>query len=483
MTKNPHKPRPLGLVKPFYQDNLATLFLGDCRDVLRELPEESVQAVVTSPPYLGLRTYEGIEPSVWGGEPECEHEWQSPIIRQRVGWESTPEGQKQFKTRNADSKAYRSESCYCSKCGAWYGNLGNEPTIEQYVANMVEVFRGVRRVLRKDSTCFLNMGDSYASGKGSCFNPGGGDSSLGQERKEAGVHPLSRGNKSELTAQGLKPKDLCLIPARVALALQADGWWVRSEIIWAKGSCMPESVRDRPTKSHEQIYLLSKSANYFYDADAVREPLAESTVERVKYGWFGEVVDPDRRSSPDVTDVMGDRYVPAAGRNLRDVWHINPEPFPGSHFAVFPRALVTPCILAGTSEAGCCPDCGSPWERVVERTEPVPTGKGGSRKMVQVIEKYRGETSTATSCFETGAIRHSITTGFRPTCKCPEHEPIPCTVLDPFAGASTTLLRARELGRKSIGAELSAEYCEISKNRLGGQYVMFAGGGEEVDRL
>ena len=173
-------------------------YTGDVTECLKALPSESVHCVVTSPPYYGLRNY-------------------------GVG-----------------------------------GQMGSEATLEEYVLGLVEVCREVRRVMRGDATFWLNLGDSYASGKGTCFNPGGGESSLGKDRKEKGVHPLNRGNKSTLSNQGLKPKDLMGVPWRVALALQADGWWLRQDIIWHKPNPMPESTRDRCTRSHEYLFMFSK---------------------------------------------------------------------------------------------------------------------------------------------------------------------------------------------------------------------------------
>jgi len=225
--------------------------------------------------------------------------------------------------------------------------LGLEPTPEEYVANMVAVFREVRRVLRDDGTVWLNIGDSYASGKGTCYNPGGGETSLGQERKAAGAHPLDRGNKSTLAAVGLKPKDLVGIPWRVAFALQADGWWLRSDIIWAKPNPMPESVTDRPTRSHEYLFLLTKSARYYYDAQAIAEP------SQVSEKWH----EPDAKylsktSGNGETSLRSgfNRLGEIGGtRNRRDVWTITTKPFKGAHFATMPPDLAEICIKAGSA--------------------------------------------------------------------------------------------------------------------------------------
>jgi DNA modification methylase len=224
------------------------------------------------------------------------------------------------------------------------GQLGLEPTPKEYVADMVAVFREVRRVLRADGTVWLNLGDSYA-------RQGGKTDGLprhwdGRENDPSGMH-AKRSLASEF---GAKPKDLIGIPWRVAFALQADGWYLRSDIIWAKPNPMPESVTDRPTKSHEYVFLLSKSARYFYDADAVREAdggRGSGQVAR-KYRI-------DAGGNPNHPGNQG-YAVPwepnSAGRNLRSVWTIATQPYPGAHFATFPEALVEPCVKAGCPEGG-----------------------------------------------------------------------------------------------------------------------------------
>jgi DNA modification methylase len=224
-----------------------------------------------------------------------------------------------------------------------------EPRPDLYVEHLVTIFRAVRRVLRDDGCLWLNLGDSYASGKGSCFNPGGGSRSFPDYRKRSGVLVTERLNVSELRDAGLKPKDLCGVPWRVALALQADGWYLRCDVIWSKPNPMPESVKDRPTRAHEYLFLLSKSERYFYDCDAIREPCGhnrwsnrrnrDASVVAACYGEVG------------TTSIMrrGEfNPFPSGGRNRRSVWHIATRPYRGAHFATFPPKLVEPCILAGT---------------------------------------------------------------------------------------------------------------------------------------
>lgn len=268
------------------------LYLGDCLDILPTLEAGSVHCCVTSPPYWGLRDY------------------------------GTP------------------------------GQLGLERSPDEYVAKLVQVFREVRRVLRDDGTLWLNLGDSYASGKGSCFNPGGGESSYKDYRKECGVIPLQRLNKSEVIAAGMKPKDLVGIPWMVAFALRADGWYLRSDVIWSKPNPMPESVRDRPTKAHEYLFLLAKSERYYYDYKAIKEPQKTPSGDKShhSFGTKGGKVEftpgKTRKESGKKWANNGD------GRRRRTVWTIPTRPYKGAHFAVFPSALVEPCIKAGCPIGG-----------------------------------------------------------------------------------------------------------------------------------
>jgi len=247
---------------------------GDVLDKLQEIESESIQCVVTSPPYWGLRDY-GIE-----------------------------------------------------------GQLGLEATPELYVEKMVKVFREVKRVLKNDGTVWLNLGDSY-NGSGKAGNK---NSKYYKKHTEFGK-PAKNKDKIGIptNVKGLKPKDLVGIPWRVVFALQADGWGLRQDIIWHKPNPMPESVTDRCTKSHEYIFLLTKSAKYFYDADAIREPVSAVSLKRAEYGW-----DCDRPSTKNAS--LG------GGRNKRSVWTITTKPFKDAHFAVFPPKIPELCIKAGSKE-------------------------------------------------------------------------------------------------------------------------------------
>lgn len=348
-----------------------SIILGDCREKLAELPADSVHCCVTSPPYFGLRDY-GVD-----------------------------------------------------------GQMGLEATPDQFVAGMVEVFREVRRVLRPDGTLWLNIGDSYA-GSGRGGYPGGKSgldgSTEGQDETRkargsqlaAGFHEKQRlaGTVSRAWCpppSGFKQKDLIGIPWMLAFALRADGWWLRQDIIWSKPNPMPESVTDRCTKAHEYLFLLSKSERYWYDADAIAEGMASSSIERLSQSTLAAQAGSERvpgktngamkavgrlRGLPprhaqyaDSSDQSGLDDVERGGRrNKRSVWNVATQPFKEAHFATFPPALVEPCILAG------CP-------------------VGG-------------------------------------------------TVLDPFGGAGTTGLVAQGLGRSATLIELNPEYAAMAERRI-----------------
>jgi DNA modification methylase len=280
----------------------------------------------------------------------------------------------------------------------------------------------------------------------------------------------------------LQAKDLIMIPELVALALQVDNWIVRSDIIWSKPNPMPESVTDRPTKAHEYLFLLSKRPKYYYDSDAIREPIKDVTLKRLSQPNFenqkGGPKDTKtgNRSERRTLENLKERYTKqgvwderqegyanwdkSGGRNKRTVWTIATAPYSGAHFATYPPALVEPCIKAGTSEYGVCQNCGAPWERVVEK-KFIATLGGGRRNMTgqELMQGWEGVPRGS----------NDVTTlGFRPTCTCPAADPVPAIVLDPFAGSGTTLLVARKLGRRGVGLDLSYSYLHNqARERLG----------------
>lgn len=254
-----------------------------------------------------------------------------------------------------------------------------------------------------------------------------------------------------------KPKDLVSIPHMVAEALREWGWFLRCDICWAKPNPMPESVTDRPTKSHEYVFLFSKRARYFFDGEAIREPHVEpDRIQRNSGTRYESGVAAIGVKANAEGNTNG--YNPA-GRNRRSVWSIVSEPYPEAHFATFPQALVEPMILAGTSAKGVCPACGAQWRRVVEKTVNLQSGPRNTKRGKGLDQSdNRGDYPRATIANET--------TGWAPSCKCPPAEPVPATILDPFVGSGTTLAVAVKLGRYGIGIDLNAAYLELARKRL-----------------
>ena len=425
---------------PAYQGEGVTVYLGDAREVMADLPTESIDCVVSSPPYWGLRDF-GVSPTVWGGEPGCRHRW-GTLLRERRGdllpSDLTTRSARVGLTDRQDEAATNpgvpakpaswggNGGRMCANCGAWLGGLGLEPSPSLFVAHLVEVFRGVRRLLKPTGTVWLNLGDTF----------------------------YHTGKVRGAAEPGLKPKDLIGIPWRAALALQADGWWLRSDLVWCKPNPVPEPSRDRPIRAHEYVFLLSKQPHYYYDAEAVREPAVSGRSDGRTRGRgapkYAQIRDPMLRAG----SAYAQRPAPASpDRHKRSFWVLATEPFHGSHTATFPTRLVEPCVLAGTSAAGCCSACGQPFERVLEVTYRPLSRRREGRNDPRIFE------------IEQRQAREARTLGWRPTCNCGAPSS-PAVVMDPFVGTGTTLKVAQSLGRHGIGIELRASYLELIKRRL-----------------
>lgn len=415
-----------------------TIHHGDALGQLRKLPGGSVDCCVTSPPYWALRDY-GVE-----------------------------------------------------------GQIGLEETPGEWCAKLVDVFREVRRTLKPTGTLWLNCGDSYISnshGYGATHDPKyptGRDRSV--ERNTPFVY-----NRQKI---GLKDKDMVGQPWMLAFALRADGWYLRRDIVWHKPNAMPESVRDRPATAHEYVFLLSKSETYYYDFVASMEPTTGRAHRR------GHGVNPkcrnwqdgpgahnvitfnrDRRrvngpgkssrmlrdrdprhDTPAARNAKQNRSFSAAvsgivsTRNSRSVWSIPTAPYREAHFATFPIRLAERCIIAGSSEHGCCSWCGAPWHREVE----VAYSNSGNRSSNGPRSAERAHIEHGSAGFDQRLEASYETRGWRPSCPCTlaNSETVPAVVLDPFAGAATTLLAAERMARDAIGIELKAEYIAMAEARI-----------------
>ena len=307
-----------------------TILQGNVLEKIKDIDDRSVQCVVTSPRYWGLRDY---QTATWvGGDKACDHRID------RANRKLTKKTNINQNKQNSVSGEFISNGNNCSKCGAIRkdSQLGLEDTPEEYVANMVRVFREVKRVLKDDGTLWLNLGDSYA-------RQGGDSSEIGRHWDGRKQNPIN-GHNRYANKNGLKPKDLVGIPWRVALALQADGWYLRQDIIWHKPNPMPESVQDRCTKAHEYIFLLSKSAIYYYDNDAIKEP-AKNWGRSNRDSYRNGTDDPLLKHRGLVNGDFEER-----GRNKRSVWSINIKPYREAHFAVFPMKIPELCIKASSKE-------------------------------------------------------------------------------------------------------------------------------------
>jgi DNA modification methylase len=450
------------MVEPTYEYDDGVLYAGDVNNVLAELPEESVDCIVTSPPYFGLRDY---GTATWvGGDANCTHEFGRHLRGGTLGGKDS-----NFQNNNMGS--YGDEAVKigesCPKCGAVRRDLqvGLEQTPQEYIDRLVEVFRGLKKVLKKDGVAWLNLGDTYWGGKGRS-GAGSKKTHKGRTSKTLQKEHTYLGKSKDFRPQDrpsdvFKPKDLMMIPHRVAIALQEDGWWVRQDIVWNKPNPMPESIRDRCTKAHEYIFLLTKSKKYFYDNEAIKEP--------VKQDWGTR----NRKNGKYHNEGSG--LQPHSGleksyktKNKRSVWTIAPKPFKGAHFATFPPKLIEPCILAGTSAKGNCSDCGAPIKRIVQTNNPSKQSADYDNDLnwANTNQKTSNPQSSKSLHRNKGGVYSSaITKGWKSTCEC-NGEIRPSVVLDPFVGSGTTCVVAKQHGRHFIGIDLNEEYLEIARKRI-----------------
>jgi len=461
------------------------ILTGDWIEVLKELPACSVHCVVTSPPYWGQRLYG------WGGNGSCQKNKVPHIWGDKSG-----------------------AIMLCQRCGTQAPTLGLEATPERHIENLIAGFREVRRVMRDDAVMFLNYGDKYNTAAGGYYPCGSFDRpSRGAERE----------NRKPLPTTKLNGGNLFGLAWRLALALQADGWILRSDIIWAKalsfcptysGSCMPESVNGwrwerhrvkvksgwgtdishptesdsgrsripntggvfkaqaewqdcpgcpkcepngglilrkgswRPTRGHEYLFMLTKTDHYYCDMEAVRE---ESTCGRMR----GIA---DYQHVPNGGDNSGLAHGEFSGRNLRDVWCINPQAYSGAHYATFPEKLIEPCIKVATSERGVCPKCGAQWARIVNTERSFQSGSGKSGSMPSGKHGPNLQGGGETLDVRRGPCLETHTLGWRPSCKCGIQETVPAIVLDPFMGSGTVGLVAAKLKRNWLGIEINPDY-------------------------
>jgi DNA modification methylase len=498
------------------------------------LASRVVQTVVTSPPYYQLRDYKTAK---WdgGNNPECDH---SPVRKNPAAGSTLQEGKK-----NSGHAHEGFIGVTCPKCGANRidDQIGLETSLEDYISNLIAVFEEVKRVLRDNGTLWVNMGDSYVTGQ-----KGSGGKTAKQLTNAGSFHTPTTSRPNPKNA--LPEKNLMGVPWRFAFAMQAAGWYLRRDIIWYKTNPMPESATDRPSTTHEYIFLFTKKPNYYYDIEAVKEPAKSESLERFQRAWGGDEnkyqdgegqalnagkrmastkkrmgggpfskkyaeqqlqhggksryrsqadtfnrmtnetdvpgqskhqhrderredeYDLSRRNNKSLWTADEDEYHQflawKAQRMQEDVWTIACNGFKGAHFATFPEKLVEPCILAGTSAKGCCPECRSPYKRIVKRitTTQARNAAGkhydGTQRTQVTSRKAPGE-----DFHDLGTIS-TQTIGWKPTCTCNAGDPIPCLVLDPFSGSGTTGRVATRTRRDYFGTELSWKYIQMKGSRM-----------------
>jgi len=393
---------------------------GDCIESLKSLEDQSINTCITSPPYYGLRDYGTAD---WiGGNIDCDHTYHVTSAYNKnfnERWGNPSGNRKQESERH--NVEYKKE---CKKCGAQREDkqLGMEDTIEEFTENLVTVFKEVKRVLRDDGTVWLNIGDSYS-----------------------------------------KKQQLIGAPWRVALALQNDGWCLRQDIIWNKPNAMPESIKNRCTKAHEYIFLLSKNKKYYYDNEAIKEDCVGKDERKWadSYDKVGSVIQGDTNAGIKRTK----RYSKDNDfkRNRRSVWTVTTKPFKGAHFATFPKDLIEPCVLAGCPEKMCC-ECGTPYKRQMQKTGEF------QRRWSKTIATAEGSPHEGQSSMQN--IYEDL--GLQKQCDCETNETKPGTVLDPFGGSGTTGIVAAQHNRNALLLELNKEYIELAQGRIEKEMGMFA---------
>ncbi len=456
------------------------LIQGD--SALIPLLDKSIHCVTTSPPYWGLRKYQGEQGRIWGGDSDCVHEWGEKKKSKKRTWDqavgsSTLEGGKT--TQFIASQAV-DHGQFCQFCNAWYGGLGLEPTPQQHIENIVQIFAEVHRVLRDDGVVWLNYGDCYAGSGGENANTGlQGGNTIKASSEDGTRSGLWRRNPRK---EKLPAGNLMLMPHRIAIALQDWGWIVRNDVVWWKRNPMPESQAGwrfekeqlrkgswRHTRAHEYVFMLSKKMQYWSNQEAVREAHKPESIERASRPWSGEVTWNHKKGGlKDGRETMNTCH--PSGRNPRSVMDVPTAPYKGAHYATFPPNLIAPLIRA-TCPRWACPVCGQGWSPVVEKGkltkgESARYDEWNYGKLDGFAEGEQIQAGKASNMRYTGFIpghfKPTNVKEYRPTCE-HEHtkdEAVPGICLDPFVGSGTTVMVAKKLLRRGIGLDISMEYID-----------------------
>lgn len=504
-----------------------TLVQGHILEVLPEIRSESVNLMVTSPPYWGLRYYGKKANHIWGGDPDCKHKWVKrpmKLLHENTQGKGSRLVSSRGKTKRVHGYKFK-EGAFCQKCGAWYGQLGLEPTLDLYVEHLLQVTLELRRILRNDGVMFWNHSDAYG---GSLQGWGAKQPSATGFQKPAGIDPrYSKSGPPPLAK--MTPQCMVLQNFRLVIKMIEQGWILRNIIIWHKPNAMPSSVKTRFANRHEPIFMFVKnvkplywynvktgqivnkqplgikgkkgidwewrkviksdqdglvddedlktvhrkaslwrSANYYFDLDAVREPLKTASFERLKYPtspYGDQNTGSGARMTGSRKGKGKSKVVPfnASGKNPGDVWKIATQPFSGAHFATFPERLVEPMIKSSCPQE-ICKKCGLPRMRIT-KTEYIKIGRKFKKS------KYQGDkVGLISGCTKPQEMRYGRAIALRRTVgwsKCGCNAGFrPGIVLDPFSGSGTTLVKAAKLGRDSVGADINPDYIKMSVDRI-----------------
>lgn len=430
---------------------LNTIVCGDCVEVMNDMPDGCIDVVFTSPPYWGLRDYGDGTVKVWDGNSDCEHEWGDECAssqRLRNG-EGSDTAEQAF-----DETLHHSTGQFCQLCGAWCGQLGLEPHPQMYINHLVMVFHEVKRILKDSGSLWLNLGDTYYSQPAGNKTPSGFQQGRGDDAdKKTAFY-----DRPVPDADGawLQPKQLMLIPVRVAAALQEDGWCLRNDVIWRKPNPMPSSVKDRLNNTFEHLFHFVKNRKYYYDLDAIREPhkyidsrVIKSGGERVPHkdcNW--------RRQGLQEGFVAYNEN----GKNPGDVLDVTTQPFPGAHFAVFPLTLLDKPLRA-TLPREICSKCGHIRERITEIEKEGERDDSTRNKHPQI--------NSMPSVPEKGWQSKHKTVGWS-DCDC-DADYVGGVVLDPFGGRGTVGRWCKENWGNYIVIDISEEYCDMAHLYINGQ--------------
>ena len=449
-----------------YPDFINKIICGDCIEVMKEIPDNVIDCVVTSPPYWGLRDYGDDIAVIWDGDENCEHEFNeygSKLLHEnRQNLDGGTIGNDDFREKLHGFG--NAKAGFCSKCGAWRGQLGLEPTFELYIKHLCDIFDEIKRVLKKEGTIWINLGDTY----------GGSGNRSGHTLETSNLNRLTVGYGATEGNQKLTKKyekSLCCIPERFMIEMINRGWILRNKIVWHKKNCMPSSAKDRFTVDWEYLLFFSKSKKYYFEQQF--EEISENfnSIQRRKYIMSDKSNVKNNGSQFNVKPTNAFMGHHVYKRNKRCMWTINTKRFSDAHFAVFPEELVRTPILAGCPEF-VCKKCGKAREPIFEPSEEYKKFlKAGSwTKDTDEDIDLRNKIG-----FQAHSKQFSVTADYKKkgytNCNC-KTEFEPGIVLDPFMGSGTTGLVARKLGRNFIGLEIKREYVKMAEKRLAQEYLL-----------